>query len=239
MFQETLLNLRNATRYCQGNALTGRGAAFAQMMQNTRELLQKVSLDDPQSVWPHFTSAKRNNLRRTADYLTDLRCTSEQVAIEAAAAAENPIPLNNDAEDLAEVAQALRVVAEEVFQLRSLFILIGLAITASVGTPLVRRWVILRKRRSKRHNVLYETQYRWNDQVETAPLLDINCFGTKLRHNKDDPLREGESVEVSIEGNWQKGTVMWSNANYCGVQFLNTLSLLLVHSVCDASNEKV
>ena len=217
-----------------GNAIMGKGASFVRFLENTQNLLQGTSLDDPLSVQPHFTRAARQNLQDIGGYLTDLRCTDTQIAVDQARAAADPIRGNSDAEDLEEVAEVIREVIQEVFQWRTLLIVIVLAIIVSTAFPLIQRWLILRLRRAKRHNTNYTTQYRSEDRTINGVLMDINCHGTKLRHEKDNPLPKGGSVDICIEGEWTGGTVVWSNVHYSGTKFSDMIALSQVHAICTA-----
>ncbi len=103
--------------------------------------------------------------------------------------------------------------------------------------PLIRRWRILKRRRAKRHNTRYPAQYRSAEGAINGMLMDINCHGTKLRHHAVKPLKQGTFVEISIEGKWTRGTVMWSNVHYSGVQFKDATNLALVCAVCLAQTQ--
>lgn len=208
-----------------GNSFTGHGADFIRFLQNTNALLQSASLDDPQSIRPHFTRAVRANLSEVSTHLTGLRCNRQQIAVDAAAAAEGSSGGDSDAEDLAEVAETLSRLAEEVLQVRSLVVLVAIGLTASIVTPLLQKWLILRKRRAKRHNTAYETQYKWDEGTTQGMLIDINCYGSKLRHEEDRPVPQGASIEIAIGETWAEGSVVWSNTHYSGVQFKRLISL--------------
>lgn len=110
-----------------------------------------------------------------------------------------------------------------------LFIVVGTIIVV----PIVRATMILRLRRSKRHNTAYETRYTWANKTITGTLLDLNCHGTKLRHQLKYPLPKGESIDIAILDDWCGGTVMWSNAHYSGIKFKSAIDLEIVHAVCD------
>jgi hypothetical protein len=214
-----------------GNRFTGKGAAFIRFLQNTQDLLQGASLDDPHSVRHHFTTRNRANLAAIRSHLNDLRCTTDQIAIESATT-DNPTDgTNSDAEDLAEVAETLSALADELFQWRTLVIALTLMAVVTTVTPPLRRWLILRRRRVKRHNTTYATHYLWNDREINGLLLDINCYGTKLRHEADNPIPLGQTIDVKICNDWVGGTVMWVNTHYSGLQFRRPVSLKDVEAV--------
>ena len=225
---------REALEAVAGNAIMGKGASFVRFLQNTQNLLQGASLDDPYSVQSHFTRAARKNLQDISGYLTDLRCTDTQITIDQARAAADPIRVNSDAEDLEQVAQTLREVIVEVFQWRTFLIVLILAIIASVATPLIQHWLIRRLRRAKRHNTYYKTQYSWDGCTIDGMIMDINCHGTKLRHETDNPLPRGGLVDICIDDEWLGGTVMWSNVHYSGIKFSDMIALSKVDAVCAA-----
>jgi len=225
---------RSTLEAVTGNAIMGKGASFVRFLQNTQNLLQGSSLDDPYSVRSHFTRAARQNLQDIGGYLTDLRCTDTQIEVDQARAAAAPARGNSDAEDLEEVAEAIREVVQEVFQWRTLLIVAIFAIVISTAVPLIQRWLILRLRRAKRHNTNYATQYRWEERAINGMLMDINCYGTKLRHEAGNPLSKGNDVDICLEGDWISGTIMWSNVHYSGVKFSETIDLTQVHAICIA-----
>lgn len=226
------LSHRGALDAVDGNAFTGQGAEVVRFLQNTQALLQRASLDDPDSVRPHFTPAVRSNLAAVRGHLRDLRCNDDQIAVETAQKAERRSSSNSDAEDLAEVAETINALAEEVFQLRSLILFVVTMTIGAIVVPAIRRWRHLRMRRAKRHNATYQTRYIVGDRETGGMLIDINCHGTKLRHQADNPLAQGTAVEISVAENWVAGTVMWSNAHYSGVQFKSSIGLIDVETIC-------
>jgi hypothetical protein len=52
-------------------------------------------------------------------------------------------------------------------------------------------------------------------------LVDVSMNGAKIGHS--NALREGADIGIEIAGNWQGGTVRWSNPNYAGVKFKRPL----------------
>lgn len=219
------LSNRGTLDAVDGNSFTGPGADFMRFLQNTQSLLQSASLDDPNSVRQHFNQSARDNLRRIRGHLTGLRCNDDQIAVDSAAAAQGTSGGNSDAEDLAEVAETLAALAEEVFQIRTLFIALLIAGITIVSVPIIRRWMILRLRRAKRHNITYQTRYRWDDRQVQGMLIDVNCYGAKLRHEPDNPIPQGTTISIEICDVWTEGTVMWGNMHYSGVQFRHTIRL--------------
>ena len=121
--------------------------------------------------------------------------------------------------------QALSTLGQEALRPRSM---IGLAITVGGGfavMPFVKRWLILRRRRFKRHPANYATHYRTEEKTCESHLIDINCFGTKLARPKDQTLEVGDGIEIAIEESWVAGKVIWSNKHYSGVQFKRAIGL--------------
>lgn len=232
------LSNRDTLDAVDGNSFTGHGADFIRFLQNTKDLLQGASLYDPQSVRPHFTRSVRNNLGQVRDHLTGMRCNETQISVESAAASEGTSGGDSDAEDLADVAENLSALAEEVFQLRSLVILLAIGLGISIITPIIRRWLILRQRRAKRHNTTYPTQYNWENRIIQGMLIDINCHGTKLRHEKDNPLPIGTMIDLAICDEWSTCAVMWSNTHYSGLQFKSLISLKQVEEICASDDQK-
>ncbi len=219
------LSNRDALDAVEGNAIAGRGAQVVRFLTNTQDLLSSVSLDEPNRVRVHFTNRVRRNMDQISDHLTDLRCTRDQVNIAQAALTQTEGSGDSDAEDLADVMETLSRVSEELVKPRNILLIISLIGAGFLIVPLIRKWLILRKRRAKRHTTNYATQYR-NDQITAAgSLLDINCFGTKLARAQDHVLEMGETVEVSVDDIWIKGTVVWSNTHYSGIMFRRAIDL--------------
>ena len=211
-----------------GNSFTGRGAEFLRFLQDTQALLRRASLDDPQSVRAHFDSKTQATLKNIEGYLTDIRCTAEQIAIASATPAERNPGNNSDAEDLAEVAESLTSLAKVAIQPQNLGILAMAVIVIARGLPLFLSWRHLLRRRAKRHNCQYLTHYIWANHRHSGVLVDISCHGTKLRHDADTPPPIGTSVGISIGETVVDGTVIWSNMHYSGVNFRRSISLATV-----------
>jgi hypothetical protein len=219
------LSERAALQAIDGNTLLGKGAEVVRFLRNTRLLLDGASLDDPSSVLSHYTRGNRNNLAQIGDHLHDLRCTDEQISVAQAEAASDPIRSTSDAEDIAAVSAALSQAIQELTRPSSILVILLAIATTVVASRLISRWLVLRRRRTKRHNTNFATRYYVNEQSTKGVLLDINCFGTKLKHADDAPIPGGTSIAVDIGDQMTKGTVMWSNQHYSGVQFKSAISL--------------
>lgn len=227
---------RAALEAVDGNGFTGHGADVLRFLQNTRSLLQMASLDDPQSVRPHFSVQVRENLSLIGAHLVGLRCNDAQIAIDAAIATERGAGGTSDAEDLADVAQTLNNLAKELFHPRTAIILLVLMSTSAIALPIIRQQMVLRQRRAQRHNITFATQYNLGTRKIGGMLIDINCLGAKLKHEIEHPLPMGQSIEIHICDAWVAGTVVWSNTHYSGVQFRKPIPLESVTAVC-ASEE--
>jgi hypothetical protein len=207
-----------------------------QFLQNTQSLLRGTSLDDPDSVRPHFTRSARQNLQSIGRYLTALRCTDTQIAVDRAQRAANPTRSKSDAEDLQQVAAVLKQLAAEIFRRRTLVIAVVISIDCAVAIRQMRRWLLIRHRRAKRHTTSYPTHYTWAERTYNSRLVDINCHATKLQHEVGNPLPLGVSLEVVIEGKMAAGAVMSSNVHYSGVQFDTSIDVEHVFAVCATRN---
>lgn len=217
-----------ALRAVNGNSFTGDGATVARFLTTSAELLQRASLDDPNSVRPHFTQRARQNLADMRSVLAAWRCSEEQIAIDAAAAAaetQRRIDGNNDADAMENVRETLNTLADEVLRLRTLVIVLIGATIIAIATPIIQRHMILRRRRSKRHNCTYQLPYVWEEQSFDGMLVDINCYGTKLQHDLDTPPPQGSHLDMIICEEEIGGTVVWSNTHYVGVLFQKLIPL--------------
>jgi len=210
-----------------GNRFTGSGADFIGFLDDTQALLQRASLYDPQSVRPHFTAARRANLTTIRTHLHPLRCTDNDLSIARSSAASSTGAggEGSDEEDLAEVADTLSALADEVFRIRTFVIVLTVVAAFVIIAPVLRNWLHLRRRKAKRHNTRHMTHYHWDSRVIQGMLVDINCYGAKLKHEKDNPLPVGSSVDIKIDEGDVTGTVMWSNTHYSGVQFRKSITL--------------
>ena len=215
-----------ALRAVNGNSFAGDGATVARFLTTSAELLQRASLDDPNSVRPHFTRRARQNLADMRTLLPAWRCSAEQIAIDAAAAeTQRRTDGNSDEDEMENVRQTLNTLADEVLRLRTLVIMLIGAIIIAIATPIIQRHMILRRRRSKRHNCTYQTPYVWEEKNFDGMLVDINCYGTKLQHNLDTPPPQGSHLDLTICEEQIGGTVVWSNTHYVGVLFQKLIPL--------------
>ena len=230
------LSNRAALDAVDGNVIAGRGADILRMLRQTQQMLVGASLDDPATVQNHFTADVRRTLSKVGDHLHDLRCTSEQVSIDQARAAQAVAAGDSDAEDLAQVMRTLAALGQEAMRPRSIggFTLTIIAII--VLTPVVRRWITLRRRRAMRRPANYPTSYRHHDLSIDGSLIDINCFGTKLARTGDHLLDCGDRIEIAIHEDWVPGIVIWSNRHYSGVRFARRIRLVDVEGVVASSD---
>lgn len=208
----------------QSNALTIKGNTFLRFLQNSRALLQTVSMDDPNSVTRHFDQQVRSNLDTIGSYLVHLRCSAEEIARDEDVAAQT----TDQGVDDEDAGQIIREAAQEILNLKNLFLVVGGTVSAHVGLRLWRSFAARQRRRSKRHPTNYATNYQIKSDTQAGGLIDINCYGTKLRHGSDAPLAKGTKVAIQIDDEWINCTVMWSNAHYAGLQFSRSIDLATV-----------
>lgn len=225
------LSERTAMQAVDGNTLVGKGADVVRFLRQTQSLLQRVSMDDPFSVQPHFTPIARRTLTQMADHLRELRCTDEQIVIAQAEAAEDPIRGNSDAEDLEEVSQAISQFAEDIVAPRNLIASVSVIALGVIARPFLQRWMMMRRRRAKRHNTNHATHYEYDGTRKKGALIDINCYGAKLRHEGDKALEKRAAINITIEGADTEGNIIWSNKHYSGVAFRQIISLAQVDFV--------
>lgn len=222
---------RTALNAIDGNRFNAEGATVVQFLASSQHLLQRASLDDPNSVRPHFNQHVRENLAKMRAFLPAWRCASEQIEIAVATAARRGGASLSDEEELERVAETLNTLADEVLRLRTLVILLLGTIAVSIASPIISRYLLLRRRRAKRHNCTYPTQYTLDDKAFDAMLVDINCHGTKLRHDTEAPPPKGSLVVVTICDESVEGSVMWANTHYSGVQFQKLIPLAFIDPV--------
>ncbi|MEL6840473.1 MAG: PilZ domain-containing protein [Pseudomonadota bacterium] len=225
--QISAISDRAALDAVQSNALTIKGNTFLRFLQNTRNLLLKVSMDDPNSVTPHFTAGVRRNLSNVETYLVELRCSADEIA----AAEETLAEVDSRDDDSDDAVRIVREAAEELLNLTNLFVFAGAALIAIVGMRLWQKFSARQRRRAKRYVTSFTTDYRLTNRSMAGRLVDINCFGTKLRHAEDAPIAKGARVAICICDEWVNGTVVWTNTHYAGVQFSRSITLKAVQQV--------
>lgn len=231
------LSESSALTAVDSNRLSSKGSAFVSFLRNTGTLLQRVSLDDPDSIQPHFTQSARSNLAAVGRHLATVRCegaTVRQARQNAQARASSTAEDDGEEDD---AAQILREAAEELINFTNFFIFIGLATITVLGRRLLKYLTKRRKRRAKRHAVIYASDYGMDERVSEGVMIDINCFGCKLKHSEDAPIEKGTVLDLQIEEEWIEGTVIWTNNHYTGVQFKRSISLEMVKAVCEAPIE--
>lgn len=230
----SMLSERDTLIAVDSSRFSSKGSAFINLLRNTETLLQGVSLDDPDGIQPHFTPDVRANLTAVGQQLATVRCTGAEVRLarrDAQARASSRAEDDGEPDDAAEI---LREAAEELINFTNLFIFIGLATATVLGRRLIRYLVKRKKRRAKRHTVIYASEYGTEDGMSEGVMIDINCFGCKLRHSEDAPISEGVVVRLQIEQETVEGVVIWTNIHYAGIQFKRPLSLETVKAICDA-----
>ncbi|MDX8352228.1 hypothetical protein [Cognatiyoonia sp. IB215182] len=228
MLRKTVSDIsdRAALEAVESNTLAIKGNTFTRFLQNTRALLELASLDDPNSVAPHFTSRVRTNLANVRSYLVDLRCTAEEIAAAEDAAA---VAITDTSDD--DAVEIIREAAQQLISWTNLFLFTSIGLSTLVIIRLWHRFSVRRKRRAKRHAVTYKTAYRLANATRPGRLIDINCYGTKLRHGQNVPPSKGTALDVLIGDDWVSASVMWTNAHYAGVQFKRSVSLDVVQEV--------
>ena len=220
---------RAALEAIQSNSLAIKGNTFLRFLQNTRALLQKVSMDDPDSITPHFNTPVRRNLSNISRHLVNLRCPEDEIA-----AAEDELALSGgiDAEG-DDAIQIIREAANELVSLKNFIVFSGVTLGAVAITRLWQHLSARQRRRAKRHATRYKTSYRLDNATHDGVVIDINCFGVKLRHGANLPVTKGSQINISMGDEWVTGKAMWSNAHYVGVQLNPTISLAMVDQVCN------
>ncbi|WP_341366357.1 hypothetical protein [Yoonia sp. BS5-3] len=227
-----ILEGRNILASVQTNAETPKGRTFQLFLNNSEHLLAVGNINDVNTIRGHFTPAVRSNLETVNRYLSQHRCLAAD-----ATAAQIAMAQNRDVdphEDDGNAAEIIKAAAEQVFSFRNLIILVILSTLGIIGTKTFNMAIRRRKRRARRRVAAYTTQYRWGGNIATGLILDINCFGIKLKHGSADDIITATPVEILIEDGWVLGSVAWANNHYAGLQFKKRISLRSVNAVCNA-----
>ncbi len=96
-----------------------------------------------------------------------------------------------------------------------------LAIVSGVlwlAIPRIRKKMVTRKQRARRFPLNQSVKYIYKQDIYGGKVVDISCYGLKLQHNTSS-ASVGDIIDIWMLGDWQKGTVTWSNDVYCGLQF--------------------
>ncbi|WP_108815943.1 hypothetical protein [Loktanella sp. Alg231-35] len=208
-------------RAVAGNRWVGHGAVFRQFLDNNNRLLARVSLDDPQSVRPHFDIRAQQNLQDIGNLMNGLRCSTAQINSARVAASLPQTGLPQASTEL--VPPALIIAA---------IMLIGIVILriAWGAHPVQHR------ERAKRFGLKYATRLWWNNNTNTAMLLDINRYGTRLRHKAGKPLPPGVDLNIAMQDGWTTGTIVWSDSTDSGVRFKDGISQSTVGKLRDRAS---
>lgn len=213
------------------NLLTQKGQQFQRFFHGARDLLDQVDLDDPASVQAYFTPAVRTNLDVIGQHLAGLRCFATAVLAVEDKTAQTTLTDEHDVDDNA--AEILHTAAKEILKFTNLIIFAVLLVGSILGTRGITAVLRRNKRRARRRPTAYNTNYIHNDQHAAGVVVDINCFGVKLKHGEDDRLPPGATIDVLVLDEWAQGSVAWVNNHYAGIKFTKRIRLKTVRLVCE------
>ncbi|MFZ3583143.1 hypothetical protein ACOI1H_13365, partial [Loktanella sp. DJP18] len=104
-----------------------------------------------------------------------------------------------------------------------LIALLTVAMFHGLSRLIVRRKNLAR-RRAHRYSVKKCARFRAGELAFKGEILDINCFGIKLRHKGLLPPEE-QNISVEVLGQIKSGRITWRNGHYAGVLFDSRLSM--------------
>ena len=236
LLRSQLRGLNETTTLDAINSHSGsaQGAAFLRLLQDTENLLQIARMGNPDSITQHFTQKVRSNLATVSRYLTDLRCSDDAIRI--ARYGQDQTGARETEETLDNAAAIVWRMIAEILDLTNLFLLMGAVVCIVFGTHVTRQMISRSKRRAKRQTSHYSTSYQIKGKTRPGTLLDINCFGTKLKHAEQGAIPAGSESSIKIGDDWVPGIIAWTNAHYAGVQFKRAISLAAVTTVCETKS---
>lgn len=94
------------------------------------------------------------------------------------------------------------------------------------------------RRRSRRHSIHLPIHYVARQKIERGTLIDISCNGVKLQHY-GLAGKLGDTLDIWILDDWQKGTIAWVNTHYCGVNFVFPLLFSQVRTLCKIDRQNL
>lgn len=113
------------------------------------------------------------------------------------------------------------------------FIGISVVVSSWAGARAIRNLAARTRRRKHRHLINLKTNLHVDGKTTNVDLLDINCYGAKIKHHLTDPPESGAKQLVLLNGEWVAFDVAWSNQHYLGIRFQRRLSRLRVFKIVE------
>ena len=196
------------------NALSSTGASFLRFTRHAKELLDRVSIDDPDTLRRHYANPNvRSNLQSIGSYMGEFRCSPAEIA-----AASMPRAEEEDRDRI------LREAVLDLLSLKNFSLLLLIIGTTSAAAYAYKSLLLREQRQTRRYIAQYATRYKLGDITNDGILFNINNKGAKLKQGPEGRLIIGSTVEILISDIWTPAFVSWSNMHYSGVVFKNTLS---------------
>lgn len=87
------------------------------------------------------------------------------------------------------------------------------------------------RRKEKRYQVSYATEYRVGTARFNGQILDISYRGVKLSHDPAHSIENGVVSDVYVTDQWRSVRSAWNNANYSGEIFTKPMRSFEVKQV--------
>lgn len=212
---------------------------FTSFTQQTNQLLEAFQNDGVVAIKQHFDRNRvRKSLALTRQYLITLGCLSHLTAVVGPTTDASAFTTDEKArQDAAATDTSVGVVRRYLSTPTAVITtLLGVIGAVLVGIKIVQI-MAQRRRRARRFACNYETQMQSGSTTAPCVLLDVSGRGTKLRHHGNEAVKNGAVIDLCIIDKWRRGTVVWCNAHYAGVQFRQPLRGKTVRRVRDRHHE--
>lgn len=200
-------------------------------LRNLADLAHDISLSLRDGDMPAITqrldgAAKADTLARAGLALARLHCGQNVAADRAIAVGSSTI----SAIAPRDAMEKKSVQAPATAFYTGLATGIAALLPAALATFLIWRLQARQRRRARRFRVLRDVDMHMQDARHRGTLLDLSCFGAKLRHNGmiTDP---DVPFAVTLLGVVRPCKITWLNDHYAGLQFSERLRLSQVLGV--------
>ena len=166
-------------------------------------------------------AARADTLSRAGQALARLHCGRNAAADRALSEGSSTIS--------ALAPQAVEEVSRTAFY-AGLATGIAAFLLAGLSALLIWRVRSRQRRRSRRFRVLHDVDMHMNDARHRGTLLDLSCFGAKLRHNGLIVDRDTR-LSINLLGVVRPCRITWLNEHYAGLQFAERLRIAQVLGV--------
>ena len=185
----------------------------------------KLRINDMPWVVRHLSAAPQQVV------LTEAYDALRQLGCDEATNDLPPLPVGSPAYDFRPKEQTAKGLLDDVPMM--FWALAGLfgGLAAWLISSIVMRIVTQNARRRRRYRLALVTSIIASDDPETehpVTVMDINCYGVKVRPSWDVPPTEHAKLTLLLDGAWVPLSVVWSNDHYFGATFDTRITIFTV-----------